>query len=59
MRHRKNCSTHERRLPSAALTTTAVPTGGPNAPKPIRIDIVHDASIPESATIPYIVQVDP
>jgi hypothetical protein len=52
IRQRKNCPSHERRLPPDAQTTTAAPTGGPNPPKPTRIDSVHDAPIPERASNP-------
>ncbi len=52
IRHLNIWPTQVRRLPPDAQITTAAPTGGPNPPKPIRIECVQDASIPEYASAP-------
>src|SRR6056297_94393 len=58
MRHLNICPTQVRRLPPEAQMTIAAPIGGPNPPNPIRIECVQEASIPEYASAPWIVQVN-
>lgn len=57
IRHLNIWPTQVRRLPPEAQITIAAPIGGPNPPKPIRIECVQDASMPEYASAPWMVQV--